>query len=433
MSTLPRCLIPLMAAWIAVPALADEVSGASERDLLYEDRIAELERTVKVLAEELERTRADVTVPEDQELTSAYGLGPAASKVYGLTRGLSVGGYGEAFYRNYVSDVTTEKDSADFLRAVLYFGYKFTDRILFNSEIEIEHANEISLEFATLDFFWKDWLNTRAGLLLVPVGFLNEIHEPPFFYGVNRPDVERFIIPTTWRENGAGLFGSFGEQLRYKLYVTDGFDATGFDASGLRGGRQKGSKALAEQLAFTGRLDWLPTPEFLIGASFFTGESGQNQVIGDTSIPDARTTLFDVHTQYAWRGLHLRGLFTMAFVDDAGDLSLALRDTEDLGDGEAIADAMLGGYAEIAYEVMQWIAEGGERSLEPFYRYEWYDTQWDMPSGFAADESKRIQVHTVGLQFKPTPNVVLKADYRNRDAKQGKIADEFNLGVGYVF
>ena len=111
------------------------------------------------------------------------------------------------------------------------------ESIVFNSEIEIEHADEIFLEFATLDFLWKDWVNARAGLMLLPIGFLNEIHEPPFFFGVNRPDVERNIIPSTWRENGVGLFGSWDDLVHYKLYVVNGLNAAGFTSSGLRGGR----------------------------------------------------------------------------------------------------------------------------------------------------------------------------------------------------
>jgi hypothetical protein len=106
MSKFTRCLIALLLAWLAAPALAEELTEVSDTDLFYEDRIAELERSVKVLAEELERTRSEVTVPEEPELKSSYGMGPAASKVYQLARGLSIGGYGEAYYRNYVADQT---------------------------------------------------------------------------------------------------------------------------------------------------------------------------------------------------------------------------------------------------------------------------------------------------------------------------------------
>jgi hypothetical protein len=386
-----------------------------------------------VLADELERTRADVTVPEDPELIPRYGLGPAASKVYGIARGLSIGGYGEAFYRNYVSDKQPDdSDTADFLRGVLYFGYKFTDSIVFNSEIEIEHADEIFLEFATIDFLLRDYANIKTGLMLIPMGFINEIHEPTFFYGVNRPDVERFLIPSTWRENGVGLFGNLGELFSYKLYGVNGLDATGFSQGGIRGGRQKGSKALAEDLAVVGRIDFTPTENLLLGASVYAGNSGQNQTIDDISIPDSFTTLYDIHAQYQWRNLWLRGLWTQVFVSQAGALSEALQDIGELEAGEGIASVMMGGYGEIAYDIWGLFAES-PRSLEPYYRFEWYDTQYDMPDGFDRDEHFRRTVHTIGLQFKPIPNVVFKADYRNRDAQEGQLADEFNLGFGYVF
>jgi hypothetical protein len=249
---------------------------------------------------------------------------------------------------------------------------------------------------------------------------------------VNRPDVERFIIPSTWRENGMGLFGSLGEELQYKIYAVNGMNATGFGPDGLRGGRQKGSKALAEDIAVAARLDWTPLRGLLLGASVYAGNSGQNQVVEDVSIPDAFTTVFDVHAQYEWRNLWLRGLYSMAFVSQAGSLTNSLRAAGLLEDDEAIASGMLGGYAEVAYNIWSLFAES-ERSLQPFYRFEYYDTQWDMPAGFDADRHFDVTSHTLGLSFEPIPNVVIKADYRNRSAEEGKIADEFNLGIGYVF
>jgi hypothetical protein len=397
---------------------AGDAAAAPQQQLAYEDRIADLERTVQVLAEELERTREGLMVPDElPELEGRHGYGPAASKVYGLSRGLSIGGYGEAFYRNYVSDKGSQSDTADMLRAVLYFGYKFSDRVVFNSEIEFEHATtdaegSVSVEFATLDFLFADWANARAGLLLLPMGWLNELHEPPFFYGVNRPDVERFLIPSTWRENGGGVFGRLGEQVEYQLYAVNGMDATGFRSSGLRDGRQKGSKALAESLAVTGRIDWTPTQGLLLGASFYAGDSGQNQRLGGVAVPDSLTTLFDVHAQYRWRGLHLRGLYSMAFVDDAGSLTQVLQDAGELFDAGDLVVAQHEGPALDALGAR-------ERQLESF--------------GAAVDRSRDVQVHTVGIQLRPIPNVVLKADYRNRSADKGSLADEFNLGVGYVF
>jgi hypothetical protein len=415
------------------------VAGKPEQELEQEDRIRELERQLQVVVEELARVQSQVAVPEEAELESAYGLGPGASKVYGRERGVSIGGYAEANYRNFIGD-SDAADRADFLRLVAYLGYKFTDSIVFNTEIEFEHATtgdtgngsgEVSVEFATLDFLLRDWANIRAGLVLLPMGFVNELHEPPFYFGVNRPEVERRIIPSTWRENGVGIFGTaFAETLSYRAYVVNGFNARGYGPSGLRGGRQKGNRALAEDLAFVARADWSPTPELLLGGSVYNGDAGQDQEIAimgaDVGIPNARTTILEAHAQYR-RGLfQARGLFTTAFVDDAGDLTDALLLTGDLDAGEAIAERMMGYYGELAYDVWPWLRPDSDKSLEPFVRVEFVNTQEEMPSGLSADRSEQEYIYTFGASFRPHPNVVLKADYRNRDPRQGD-------GLGLVF
>jgi len=433
---------------------APPVATAADGQLEQEDRIAELERTVKVLADELERTRADVSVPEEEELEAKFGLGPAASKIFGAARGLSLGGYAEGNYQAIVNDANGEKNRTDMYRVVMYMGYKFNESIVFNSEVEFEHATTeatatsgpggVSVEFATLDYFWRPEANARAGLVLVPMGFLNEVHEPPYFYGVFRPLVERYLIPTTWSENGVGIFGEIAEQIDYALYVTNGLNAKGYQASGIRDGRQKGNEALAEDPAFTGRVDWTPLPGLLVGVSAFVGNAGQDQSFEVTGLPDpvklpsTLTALWDLHAQYEWQGLRLRGLFTMTHIDDAGSLTLALRPEDQggigmIGDTEAIATDLIGGYAEVGYNVLQWILPESGATVEPFFRFEYLDTQWNMPSGFSSDDANELQVYTVGLQYRPIPNVVLKADYRNVTADAGSAPDEINLGIGLAF
>jgi len=451
----------LMLGLVALPLAGRAGEAPSERAIAQEDRIAELERTVGVLADELERTRSELAGLEEPELGSQYGLGPAASQVYGIAEGLSIGGYGEINYRHVFGDAGKgpgkTRDQADALRGVLYVGYKFTDNIIFNSEIEFEHgstsstetsgAGSVSLEFAALDFLWKDWVNFRAGLLLMPMGFLNEIHEPPFFYGVLRPSPEQRIIPTTWRENGVGLFGSVGESLQYNLYVVNGLNAEGFDSSGVRGGRQKANRALAEHLGVVGSVDWTPIPELLLGGSVYHGSSGQNQTVGVTPsmgapfkvrIPDVPTTIWEAHGQFRSQGLHLRALFTMAHLGNAGSLSSSLQPTGmggtgELSAGEAVAKTMMGAYGEIAYEIFQWLYPETGMTLEPFFRYEFVDTQHDMPSGFAENDNRENHFFIGGLHFQPIPQVVLKGDVRIGAAKSGAAFDSFNLGIGYVF
>ena len=257
-------------------------------------RLDELERRVEALTRELERTQLSEEVVEADTLM--LGLGPAASKVYRVRQGVSVGGYGEIVYENYSDQRQNDApsgavDQIDALRGILYVGYKFNERLLLNTEIEIEHVNEIFLEFAYLDYRFSDAVGARAGLLLAPMGFLNELHEPPVFLGTTRPLTENQIIPSTWRENGVGAFGGAGP-VAYRVYLLSSFDgvgggasrAGGFGASGLRGGRQKGSRGLSEDMALVGRLDYVGFPGLIVGASAFTGETAQDRVLDGAEV-----------------------------------------------------------------------------------------------------------------------------------------------------
>jgi hypothetical protein len=398
---------------------------------------AETERKVSVLTEEVARLKENLALPEGKEFTSYYGLGPAASKVYQVNRGLSLGGYGEANYSHKVTDTDDNFDSADFLRFVLYTGYKFTDRLLLNAELELEHATtsstvtsgngSFSLEQAYLDYLPWSFLNARAGLVLVPLGFLNEIHEPTFFHGNNRPEVERLIIPTTWRELGVGVFGSIVEDLAYRTYLTTSLNAEGFNADGIRGGRQQGNRTVAEDGAWSARLDYAPhqLPGLLVGASTFLGNTGQDQSFAGQDV-DAFLSLWDVHGQYRYRGLELRSLAAFGSLDDAGTLSVANDST--------VPDRFDGWYAEIAYDVMpHLLGDTTTQYLAPFFRYEHYDTQASVAEGFVRDLTKAVDLYTVGMSYKPHPQVVLKFDYRNFEPRRGDHPDDVNFGLGFIF
>jgi hypothetical protein len=411
-------------------------SEAPQETAQEQQKVQELERKTGVLTEEVEKLRTQLVIPEEIEYKSVYGLGPAASKIYQASKGLSIGGYGEGFYQNRVEDPKDEGDNADLLRLVLYTGYKFTDKILFNSEIEFEHATtgegaeekgEVSVEFANLDFLLHPMINIRAGLVLLPVGFINEIHEPPFFHGNSRPEVERRIIPSTWREIGVGLFGEPLPGLQYRIYAVNGLDARGFDSeSAIREGRQSGSEVRAEDLAFTGRLDYSPSsvPGFLIGFSTYLGNSGQDQLFNSQEA-DVFTQLYEGHLQWRYRGLELRALGAWGHIDDA-ELVSAENDI-------VIGEAFYGWYAEAAYDVMPLLWPGTTQYLAPFFRYEQLDTVAEAPRGFPDDPSRDREIFQGGISYKPIPNVVIKADYRNFEAEAEDRADEFNLGLGFIF
>ncbi|MBW2313486.1 MAG: hypothetical protein JRH10_04770 [Deltaproteobacteria bacterium] len=424
----------------AARAAADEADAIRARD----DRIAHLESTLETVVDELGRLRDQVAVPDDAELVSAYGLGPAASKIYGIERGLSIGGYGEGNYRTFIDDKDSgDHDRSDFLRLVLYFGYKFTEKLVFNSEIEFEHAStsdvkngsgdgSASVELATLDFLLNEKINTRVGLLLVPMGFINEVHEPPFYYGVQRPETEVRILPSTWRENGAGIFGNLTETLEYRLYAVTGFNASRFSDSGVRSGRQKGNRALAEDWAGVLRLDWRPeaVEGLLLGGSVYYGAADQAfELMPNIDVNETTVLMSEVHLQYRSGPFHMRALVAYTDISNPGQLSVSLGRPVDA----PVAGAMIGGYVEAAVDIWNMLFDNHSKKLEPFLRVEYVDTQRDIPSGFTANKNRAYWLYNPGLQFYPHPNVVLKLEYRNFDPQEGEKPDEIALGMGFAF
>ena len=435
------------AAWTALAICVAMAAGTpasaegEERDADSE-RLDVVEAKVEALTDEVGRLEAIFAVPEELELTSFSGLGPAASKVYKRQSGLSIGGYGEVRLRSFHNqDDDDQNDVFDALRAVLYVGYKYNDHWVLNSELEFEHAGtggggSVSTEFLTIDYLHNDEFNVRAGVLLIPMGFVNEIHEPNFFFGAERPEVERRIMPSTWRENGAGIFGTLFDRVNYRMYVVNGLDGTGFDRDGLRGGRQKASRAISDDFAFVGRIDVDVVDGLQIGGSVYAGQSGQEQTVDPDGTgtnnfltPDLMTHIYELHAQYKGYGLSFRGLWSEAFIDEAGEFN---RQYALGGLTPNLASRMQGWYVEGAYDVLYFV-DGTKASLEPYFRFEQVDTQHKTPTGIIRDGSQDVNIYVAGLQFKPIPQVVFKVDYRHFDQRSGHRANEVQALVGYVF
>ena len=424
----------------------------SLRSAHKQEREQEQEQTRRqdVLAEEVDKLRTSLTLPDFTPLSMEdrkYGLGPAASKVYGVAQGLSIGGYGEAYYRKDVSDKTrSDRDTTDYLRFVLYTGYKFSDRIILNAELEFEHAStstggSVSVEFVYLDFLMHEWANFRAGMLLAPMGIVNELHEPVFFNGVERPEVERRIIPSTWRENGIGLFGELLPGLEYRVYGMNALKGVSESSGGAslnfkehyRSTRQKGGEALAEDIAFVARLDYSPILNATFGGSVYTGKSSHDQQYVDDSgskvdYPDARLTIWELHALYSLRGLEARALFAMSHLNDTDELNR-------IGGKGKIAKEMYGFYSELAYDIMPWVLGTTEQQVSPFVRFSYIDQHAEMAGDWDAQGRYEHRIWTTGVSYKPHPNVVLKVDYRNFDTVDNdhEREDEVNFGLGFVF
>ena len=441
-----RLTILTLALVMTTSLFAQEATDLERRLRALEEKIAamqpspdlaEIRRQIEILGQEIEALKtpaaAEQTVAGSEQ---QFGLGAAATKVYRVDRGLSFGGYGEMLYENYSGTVdsgsrATTRDQFDMLRAILYTGYKYNDKVIFNSEIEYEHGStgsggEVSVEFAYLDFLARPELGVRTGLVLIPMGLLNELHEPTAYLGAKRPVTENAIIPSTWREMGAGVFGESG-QLSWRGYVVNSLNGRNFTAGGVRGGRQKGARALAEDLAITGRLDWQPVVGTTIGASFFSGNTGQSNLVSN-NVVDARYTVYDLHADARFRGVVLRGLWSRGSLDDAAELNAL----NSLTGNRSVGKTMGGWYAEAGYDLSS-LLPFGETSIMPYARYEQVDTQRTVPTGFLRNPANDQSIFTYGFQFKPIPQTVFKVDYQNVDNEAGTGLDQWNIGIGYIF
>jgi hypothetical protein len=322
----------------------------------------------------------------------------------------------------------------DFHRFVLLFGHGFGDRIRFWSELELEHAfvegretsGEIALEQAYLDFLVHPKLNFRAGMLLSPVGIINERHEPPSFNGVERPFVDTFIIPTTWFGSGGGIVGDLGKGFAYKAYVMTSLDATGFSAEeGFREGRQNGFLENARHMAPVGRLEYRGVPGLNLGTSFWTGRTGFN--LRDIK---GQARIFEFDARYRKGRFDFRGEFARTHLGDAAEINQAIQ--QQTGVSPNIASSMRGFYVETAAHLFP---TEFKHDFVTFYRYENFDTQYRMPTGFLPLKQFDRSAHVVGATYYPYPDVALKFDYNfMRNASEVvKPHNTWNFGIGWWF
>ena len=432
-------LLPFLLLVAGLLTQTQPISAQAQDD---STRIAELETQIEAITRDLEELTLGTAVVNPSE-RGAFGMAPAAGKVYTINQGVSIGGYGEVLYQGYAGakengDASGKTAKLDAYRGIIYVGYKFNDKVLFNSEIEIEHgstglAGSASLEFAYLDYKLTDNFGLRAGLLLVPVGITNEVHEPPVWLGTIRPRSENKIIPTTWRESGFGFFGET-ETFSYRAYLVNSLDgigggsagSKGFSSSGLRGGRQKGSKAIAENFSAVGRVDYTGTPGLMIGTSLYTGDQGHNSDLNGREV-SIGTTIWEGHIKYQGRGFDIQALTALASVDNADKLN----EMKGLTGSGSVGEKMSGWYAQLGYDLL--FSSASEQALLPYVRYEAVNTQVDVPSGYSSSGSKDFNVTTIGLAWKPIGNTVLKTDYEIHSNASSSGINQFNVAIGWLF
>jgi len=396
--------------FLAAPAIHAQEGNA---ELLQ--KLEYLQQQIDELKKQLEQTQ-NQAVETDAKVEAVAEVIEAESPQVASIQKTTIGGYGELHYNNLsAEDPARDVEMIDFHRFVLFFNHEFNDKTRFYSEFELEHAlvadsggdtpGEVELEQAFVEFDLRPGLHAKAGIFLVPVGLINETHEPPTFYGVERNDVENIIVPSTWWEAGAGLNGRWGSSWNWDVALTSGLQmpTTGSNAFRVRSGRQKVAKALASDGAITGRLRYLGIPG-LQAAITAQDQFDPSQEAND-GLDDG--TLLEAHIDYRRSDFGFRALY--ARWDFSGDAVEA-----------AGADQQDGWYIEPSYRLFP--------QLGFYTRYEQVD---------AAREQDKFDQWEVGFNWWPAPGVVVKFDYRDRShdltGASGRDFTGIDIGLGYSF
>ncbi|SFW29193.1 hypothetical protein [Cellulophaga fucicola] len=368
-----------------------------------------------------------IMLDPQQQLNSAQRI---LSGNYGSA--VTVGAYGEMTY----NQPEGKNGELDVQRLVLLLGYRFNDKTQFFTEIEFEHVEEVFVEQAFVNYSVANNTNLRGGLMLIPMGIVNEYHEPTTFNGVERPAMDNVIVPTTWRELGVGVSGKLNSaSLGYQAYIFNGFRSTMSDgaggltgvlkgSNGLRSGRQKGIKSTVDSPTFSTKLEYYGLPGLRLGLSGYFGKTQADDDIEGLDGANVGISMVGLDARYAYNRFTARGQFIHASLSDTEEYNTAT--------GKDLGSAMQGFYVEGAYNLLP---RSNDQKLFVFTRYEQYDTHNSTDGALVRNDAYNRTDITSGLSYHIAPGVVLKGDYQFRDnALNGDNVDnQLNFGIGVWF
>ena len=436
--------------WQGAAASAAMVAGlvfASAPASAQNDGQIELAARVDKLAVELAMVKAELVKLQQQQAanaitapapagtppasgppaaTAAQGTGPSAEPATVLTS------YGEINYNRPTRD--SKNAVADVRRFVLGYQHRFDDKTKVVTELEVEHAvsssrdpGEVEVEQAYLERQLSPGIAVRAGLFLMPVGLLNENHEPTAFYGVERNFVETAIIPSTWREGGVQFVAGFDNGLTAQAGITTGFDLGKWDATSTEGAEsplgsihQELALAKARDLSVFGALNWRGVPGLLLGGSLFSGGATQGQTVASS-----RVTLWDLHARYTPGRWDLLSVYARGTISNTAAFNTPL-----IGSRTLIPKSFDGWYGQAAYHLWS----NADYAFSPFVRWEQYNTARnyaDLGAGLTPAAVRTERVITIGANFNIGSSIVLKADYQR--FRENSDNNRFDLGLGWGF
>ncbi|WP_420400378.1 hypothetical protein [Flagellimonas sp.] len=345
---------------------------------------------------------------------------------------VTLGAYGEMLY----NQPEGQNGEIDVQRLVVLLGYRFDDRTQFVTEIEFEHVEEVFVEQAFVNYNAAPNFNIRGGLMLVPMGIVNEFHEPTTFNGTERPAIDNVIVPTTWRELGVGVTGRFNSlSLGYQAYLFNGFKSAESDgeggvtgilkgSNGLRSGRQKGIQSTIDQPNLSTKLDYYGIPGLRLGFSTYFGRTQAEDDVETFDGSDIGISMLGLDARYAFNRFTARGQFIYASLSDTEAYNTLT--------GRDLGSALQGWYVEGAYNLLP---TGQRQKLFAFARYEAFNTHADTDGSLTANEAYDRTDITTGLTYHIAPGVVVKGDYqfRSNALDDGDVTDRLNFGIGVWF
>jgi hypothetical protein len=338
--------------------------------------------------------------------------------------GLTIGGYGEITYNDPDSGVS----EIDVQRLVMLFAYKFDDRVSFITEIEFEHVKEVYVEQAFLNYGVSDNFNLRGGLMLVPMGIVNEYHEPTTYNGVERPSLNNKLVPTTWREMGLGVYGRINSaSIRYQAYVMNGFISYNGEyklkgTNGLRSGRQKGAESVGSNANFASRIDYYGLLGLKLGLSFYNGktQTTDKNIIGS----QVGLSMFGFDARYVKNRFSARSEYISASLSDTDKYNLA--------SGKDLGSKMSGYYIEGAFNLLP---SSAKQKLDAFVRYEDFDTHAEVVGNLTKNDSFHRKETTFGFSYHLADGAVFKMDWQSKGTAvlDSESKGQFNMGIGVFF
>ena len=415
-------------------------------NITFADDIKDLQELIKELQENqqalIDETSSIKTGFDTVDTKYSHnGMGAAASKVYSSKSALSIGGYGDM----YVANPDNGDTKADVYHFVPYIGYKFSDNIILNTELEFEHGGSNAeaaeagnadaaegyavVEFMYLDFLISSAFNIQVGKSLVPMGLINLRHEPTLFNSIQKPLTEKYIIPATWASTGINIYGSFEDiGISYNAGIIQALELNngenGTHEQIREGVASPTGKSTINKLAFVSRLDYTGVNGLLTGASFYYGDSTQGSVYGSS------TLIYDIHATFETAGFKVKALYGATSISNPENIA------SNIDNGNTSIKDSSGYYINLEYDALSTFTT--TQRVPFFVQYDYINpaaTTVDSFSSSAGSNIGETTTTTFGLNYFPHEQVVLKMDYAMTDIVAAGETDfnVFSVGLGFIF